>query len=95
MITFYRTPDCSVCQDIQETLRRLCLAHDVVLVEDFKAPSIALPAGTPPPVLMDNGQAYQGHTAILAQLVELEAIKEIWYKYQSDACYCDAEGNIE
>lgn len=27
-------------------------------------------------------------------IVKLEEFKEQWYKFQSDACYCDEEGNI-
>jgi hypothetical protein len=54
-----------------------------------------LPEGTRPPVLIDDGAVYQDRNAIYAHLEELKAIRELWYKYGSDACYCGEEGNVE
>ena len=33
--------------------------------------------------------------AIHAHLEELKALRELWYKYGSDACYCGDEGDVE
>ncbi|MBV8230838.1 MAG: hypothetical protein JO355_01660 [Planctomycetaceae bacterium] len=95
MITFYRTTEDTGSQEIQEVLRELCLAHEVVLVTDPGASRGILPEGTRPPVLVDEGTVYQDRSAIQAHLEELKAIRELWYKYGGDACYCDAEGNVE
>ena len=36
------------------------------------------------------------HTGqVVTDLEELKAIRELWYKYGSDACYCGEEGNVE
>jgi glutathione S-transferase len=94
-ITFYKTADCRECQGIQAALEELCLAHEVVLVTASDEGRGALAEGTRPPVLVDEGKIYQGRGAILAHLEELEAFKELWYKYGSDSCYCDAQGDIE
>jgi hypothetical protein len=37
----------------------------------------------------------QGSDAIIKHLEELEKFKELWDKFQSYACYCDEEGNVE
>ena len=36
MFTFYRTPQCPVCNHIQEALERLVIAHKVVTVHSVK-----------------------------------------------------------
>ena len=38
---------------------------------------------------------YQGRSTIHAHLEELKALRELWYKYGSDACYCGEEGDVE
>ena len=94
MVTLYRTPDCPGCLAIQSVLKELVLAHHVVVADPSDLPA-ALPQGTHLPVLVDEGVIYQGREAILAHLEELESFKELWDKFQSDACYCDEEGNVE
>ena len=95
MITFYRTAEDAGDQEIQEALQELCLAHEVVLVLASGASGGSLPEGTRPPVLVDEGAVYQDRSAIHAHLEELKALRELWYKYGSDACYCGEEGNVE
>ena len=95
MITFYRTTEDAGDQEIQEALQGLCLAHEVVLVPDPGAGRRGLPEGTRPPVLVDEGAVYQDRSAIQAHLEDLKALRELWYKYGSDACYCGEEGNVE
>ena len=93
MITLYRTKDCPACTGIEETLRELSLAHEVVVVSGER--DDRLPDQSRPPVLMDEGQVAQGSQAILAHLEELEGFKAQWERFQSDACYCDDQGNVE
>jgi glutaredoxin len=94
MITLYRKPDCPRCGHIQETLEDLQIAHEVVtldgsgeLPDDVDAEKL--------PVLVDEGQAYVGADEIVKRLEYLERFRELWYKYQSDACYCDEDEEIE
>jgi hypothetical protein len=95
MITLYRTAEDPWGQEVQETLRELCLAHDVVLVTASGPGRGSVPEGASPPVLVDEGKVYQDRSAIHAHLEELRALRELWYKYGGDACYCDEEGNVE
>jgi hypothetical protein len=39
--------------------------------------------------LVDDGRVIQGAGAIFVYLEELEELKRVWLKYQSDVCYCD------
>jgi hypothetical protein len=46
-------------------------------------------------VLVNGGNTFQGHKGIIAHLQELDGFMDLWYKFQSDACYCDESGQIE
>lgn len=94
MITFYRTKHCKGCQGIQTILEEMTLAHEVVIVEKSNEDIPGLPPGIRPPAMMDDKELIKGKRAIFAHLEEMEGFKEQWYKFQSDACYCDEEGNI-
>jgi|GEM_PF-975058 len=98
MITLYRTTNCPRCGLIEDALGELAIACEVVTGSaDELAAGLAsggaepMPPNTRPPVLVDDGQVFQGSDAILEHLEELENFKELWYKYQSDACYCGEE----
>jgi len=95
MITFYRTKNCPGCQSIQDTLEEMVLAHKVVMIEKGEESWQKLPEGTKPPVLVDEKETIQGSKNIVEHLEKLEKFKALWEKFQSDACYCDEEGNIE
>ncbi|MEJ2049323.1 MAG: glutathione S-transferase N-terminal domain-containing protein [Calditrichota bacterium] len=95
MIRFYRTKDCPDCSAIQETMEDLSLAHKVVMVKDRAELPVEIPKNTRLPVMEDGEEIIQGHDQILHHLEELENFKAEWDKFQSDACYCDDEGNIE
>jgi hypothetical protein len=48
------------------------------------------------PVLIDGDRrVIEGDEPILKHLEELEAVKALWDKYQTDACYCDEDGRVE
>lgn len=95
MIVFYRTKNCPGCQSIQETLEEMVLAHRVVIVEKGEDSWEQLPGGVTPPVLVDDKETIQGSKNIVKRLEKLEKFKALWEKFQSDACYCDEEGNVE
>jgi hypothetical protein len=54
-----------------------------------------LPENTRLPVMADGDEIIQGLDRIFHHLEELENFKAERDKFQSDACYCDDEGNIE
>jgi hypothetical protein len=95
VILFYRTPNCPRCGGIQDVLEEMAVAHRVVLVGPGTPVPKELPKGTTLPVLVDGNELVQGSDAIVAHLEALEKFQALWYKYQSDACYCDDQGNIE
>ena len=95
MIIFYGTRGCRDCRTIEEALLSLCLAHELVQTGPRGKRPRGLPPGTRPPALVDGREIIQGHGTVLAHLDKLKGVKALWDKYQSDACYCDDEGNVE
>jgi len=95
MIIFYGTKGCRDCEAIEEAFQSLCLAHELIQTAPHGKKPRGLPRGTRPPALLDGKEIIEGHGAVLAHLDKLEGIKGLWDKYQSDACYCDDEGNVE
>lgn len=91
MLTFYRSKNCPGCIQIEETLKKLVLAHRIVEVSNRKELPEVFTKETSLPVMIDNGEVIQGYDAILNHLEQLEQFKELWDKYQSDACYCDED----
>jgi glutaredoxin len=89
MLQFFRTPDCAGCKAIEEALTELCIAHKVFLISENNKSEEQLPEGVKPPVLVDEGEIIQGNKPIIEHLEKLKDFKELWYKFQSDACYCD------
>jgi hypothetical protein len=79
-------------EDIIDALKELVVAHDVEYVETAvhnKGKRIDLPA------IVDDDRLIQGKKNIMKYLDELGNFLEEWQKFQSDACYCDPEGNVE
>jgi glutathione S-transferase len=95
MIYFYRTGDCKWCGSIQDALEEMVLAHEVILVNKGEKLPEGLPEGSKPPVLLDDKEVIQGSDNILKHLEKLKKFKALWEKFQTDACYCDEEGNVE
>lgn len=93
MIVFFRADDCRECDAIEEALAELVLAHRVVRFAGDQ-PYEGLPEGLSPPVLADGGEWFAGGRAIRRRLDELGEFKAEWDKFQSDACYCDDQGNV-
>ena len=95
MIRFFRTTDCPNCDNIQETLEKLCIVHEIVNISSRNENQHLLPHGKKPPVLIDDKQIFEGYETIMDHLDELEGFAELWRKYQSDACYCDEKGQVQ
>ncbi len=95
MITFYRTRKCESCAAIQDALEELCVAHETLLLEAPEDLPAELAETCRPPVLVDGRDVLCGSAEIVAHLEKLERFKELWYKYQSDVCYCDEDDGCE
>jgi len=95
MFVLYVTPDCPRCSDIRSALEELAIAHRVVEVPGPPEGRTSPEGVSGPPALVDGDDVFQGSRAILDHLEEIERFKELWYKFQSDACYCDEEGNVQ
>jgi hypothetical protein len=90
----FRSEDCPRCDAIQEALEEQTLAHNVQVVQTAKDVPDA-PEGAALPILVDEGKVFSGSADVLEHVKELEQFKAQWEKFQTDACYCDDEGNIE
>jgi glutaredoxin len=89
MITLYRVPQCNACDEVQETLRELVVAHQVVDVAKERPAEIA---GKELPVIVDGDEWVSGEAALTDYLSELTRLMEQWRKFQSDVCYIDDDG---
>ena len=87
-MTLYITANCDTCTRVRESLDELALAHETVVVPP-EGKSARLPEGTQPPVLVDDDRVIEGAGDIFAYMEELEELKRVWLKYQSDVCYAD------
>ena len=94
MLKFYRTSDCPRCGHIEDALEKLNIVHEIILTEPPESTE-DLPKDTKLPVLVDEGKLFERSEAILKHLEELEEFKADWYKFQSDSCYCNDQGEIE
>lgn len=93
MITLYRAAECAACDEIQETLRELVVAHQVVDVAQA-APNTTDHSITNQdvPRIADGERVISGAAELRAYLAELTHDLEQWRKYQTDACYIDDKG---
>jgi glutaredoxin len=97
MITLYRVANCKACDEVQETLRDLVVAHQVVDVQQDgtqQRPTTLAAAlvGKELPVIADGDKLVSGEEALRDYLAELAREIEQWRKFQVDACYIDDQG---
>ena len=95
MMTFYRRNDCPACEQVEQILDELVLAHDVEVVASARELPESAPRSARLPLLHDGEEWVAGHEAITAHLENLADFKALWDKFQTDACYCDEHGNVE
>lgn len=88
MITLFTTRDGDGSAAVEETLNEMCLAHKTVVLDSAADLPADIGTGGEPPVLVDEHEISRGTKAILSHLEELEAFESLWYKFQSDVCYC-------
>jgi hypothetical protein len=95
MVVLFETMACPGCGHIRDTLDALCIHHSVVLVTEGEPVPIR---GSQPeaiaPVLLDEGKLFVGHGGIESHLDDLTRFMALWEQFQTDACYCDDEGNV-
>lgn len=91
MITFYRRRDDPWADEIQEALDEMVIAYETEWVED-EAP---LPEDVPGlPALRDDEAVITGKVALREHLDHLRTLMADWDRFQSDACYVDADGSV-
>lgn len=87
---FYRMKNCPGCAAIEETLNDLAIAYKSAVLDDKNEMPVEL-SGQKLPLLVDEDEVIQGSHNIIDHLTKVTEFKKQWYKYQSDACYCDEE----
>lgn len=95
MIKFFRTTRCDSCDRVQETLRELVVAHEVIDVA--QADSAEFPAALAKadlPAIQDGDRLVVGTDALNSYLTELTHEVERWRLYQADACYIGDDGKV-
>lgn len=95
MLKFYHNPHCPKCGEIQDVLEAMNFAHQGIAVKNSNEIGDDDFADKKLPMLIDDNKIFEGSEAILQHLEELKGFKELWDKFQSDACYCGDEGEIE
>lgn len=81
MITLIRTPKCSYCDEIEEVLQELVLAHKVILAD----------SDAPAPIVKEGRHTYTTRTEINAFLKEIRGEVVLNWEIQSDSCIIDPE----
>jgi len=89
MITFYANKGCKECDQIEEMIANLSLAHRTVLLDDGDRKPEALAEDVSLPAMEDEHAIYSGHQRIVDHIDDLSRYKGQWYKYQSDTCYVE------
>jgi hypothetical protein len=93
MITLYRSPDNDLGKQVEEKLRDIVIAHNVIIVRSkkelpFKDDDCFLP------VLVDDNEHIYGEKSLYSHLEYLGKLMADWDRFQSDACYIDKDGTI-
>jgi hypothetical protein len=86
MIEFYRTANSADGDRIEELLKKLVLAHNVIIVKPGNWP-VNLPPDTSLPALIDSKKIISGTVNLNNHLDWLGRMAYEWHTYQGDACY--------
>ena len=90
MITLYRKAGCAACDDVQQALRELVVAHQTVDVTLERPAALdEILSKRELPVIVDGEQVVSGDAALRDYLAALAHEMEQWRKFQVDACYID------
>lgn len=92
MIKLYIKNNCPECREAEERFRELVLAHKTVNVENEETGlNINLEEL---PVIEDEGKIIKGDKQISEYFDSMENYISEWYKFQSDVCYVDENGDL-
>lgn len=89
MITFYANKGCKECDQIEEMIANLSLAHRTVIVEEGGQKPESLAKDVSLPAMEDEHEVFSGHRQIVEHIDDLSKYRGQWYKYQSDVCYVE------
>lgn len=93
MIRLYRKEDSEMANRIQESLKDIVIAHDVVIVHSKNELPNYLQQNDLP-VLIDDKDVVSGEQALLNRIKILQKLMKDWDRFKSDACYVDDDINI-
>jgi hypothetical protein len=88
MITLYLLKNDEQSEHVCELFRDLAVSHRVV----YKP---SLPSRLRLPAVVDDDRILQGREEIEAYVEELTLYLAEWQKFQSDACYCNRDGEVD
>lgn len=94
MLTLYVVPDCTSCATLRDALDDLAVSHETIEVSNPSELPASLGHDHTLPLLVDKDDLIEGTRAVLDYLETFEEFREQWYKFQSDACYCDEQGHV-
>ena len=78
---------CAMCDEVEDTLAELVIAHKVIVVGVAgEAP------GATVPVIKDKARLISEPQEISAYLKELSQFVHDWRRFQGDSCYIDENG---
>jgi hypothetical protein len=89
MITFYASKGCKECDQIEEMISDLSLAHRTLFIEEGGQPPGDLANDVSLPAMEDEHEIFSGHGQIMEHINDLSKYSKRWYKYQSDVCYVE------
>ena len=89
MITFYADKGCKECDQIEEMIADLSLAHQTIVVEQGDRKPEALGQDVSLPAMEDEHMIFSGHRRIMDHIDDLSKYRGQWHKYQSDVCYVE------
>jgi hypothetical protein len=88
MLKLFLEKDDPANEDILEEVESMAVAHDVVYADETGE-------SVHTPTVRDGDETVTGKDNIMDYFEDLKDFLAEWQKFQSDACYCDAEGNVE
>lgn len=95
MLNLYRTPSSALADELEESLREMNFAHRTVVVQsELDLPDDTELTSEDLPAFIDDGEAVTGEEALRDHLEQLHELRAGWYRFQSDTCELDEEGNV-
>jgi hypothetical protein len=90
MINFYKHENCPDCDEFEEKLIEIVIAHNVCSLKSKTAEKLQLNNAS----IIEGKIKVSGHREIRIYIREIIKIMQLWQKFQSDACYLDDDNKI-